>query len=167
VHEGRVDPGVELLTKPFSQAALAGKLRDIIDARTTPARVLIVEDEILIRMVAKEFLEDAGLKVDTAGSATDALNKLSLIPGGVDAIIVDMRLPDRNGDDLVREIRSIYPTLPVVVASGEGKESLRTLFNDLSPISFASKPYTAEDLYDALRAIGIAAKPLGNSRRTR
>jgi CheY-like chemotaxis protein len=158
VHEGRVDPGVELLTKPFSQAALAGKLRDIIDARTTPARVLIVEDEVLIQLVAKEYLEDAGLKVDTAGSATDALNKLRLIPGGVDAIVVDMRLPDRKGDDLVREIRSIYPTMPVVVASGDGKASLRTLFNDLSTISFATKPYTADDLYAALRAVGIAVK---------
>ena len=39
VHEGRLDPGVELLTKPFSQAALGEKLRDIIDAKSTPARV--------------------------------------------------------------------------------------------------------------------------------
>ena len=33
VHDGRLDPGVELITKPFSQAALASKLRDILDAR--------------------------------------------------------------------------------------------------------------------------------------
>ena len=36
VHDGRLDPGVELLTKPFTQAALAEKLRDIIDAKSTP-----------------------------------------------------------------------------------------------------------------------------------
>ena len=47
VHEGQVDPGVELLTKPFTQAALGEKLRDIIDAKSTPARVLLVEDETL------------------------------------------------------------------------------------------------------------------------
>ena len=38
VHDGRLDPGVELLTKPFTQAALAGKLRDIIDAKSDPAQ---------------------------------------------------------------------------------------------------------------------------------
>ena len=36
VHDGRLDPGVELITKPFSQAALAGKLRDIIELRSRP-----------------------------------------------------------------------------------------------------------------------------------
>jgi PAS domain S-box-containing protein len=41
VHGGRLDPGVELLTKPFTQAALGEKLRDILDARATPARVLV------------------------------------------------------------------------------------------------------------------------------
>jgi CheY-like chemotaxis protein len=43
IHDGRLDPGVELLPKPFTQAALATKLRDIIDARSGPARVLVVD----------------------------------------------------------------------------------------------------------------------------
>jgi CheY-like chemotaxis protein len=59
VHDGRLDPGVELLTKPFTQAALGAKLRDIIDARSTPARVLVVGDEALIQLLAREYLEDA------------------------------------------------------------------------------------------------------------
>ena len=109
VHEGRLDPGVELLTKPFTQAALGEKLRDIIDAKSTPPRVLLVEDETLIQLLATEYLEEAGLKVDIAASAIEALNKLRLIPGGVDAVIVDLRLPDRAGDALVRELRSIVP----------------------------------------------------------
>src|SRR5205085_5591011 len=47
VHDGRLDPGVELITKPFAQAALASRLRDILDARRVPGRVLLVEDEPL------------------------------------------------------------------------------------------------------------------------
>ena len=130
VHGGRLDPGVELLTKPFTQAALGEKLRDILDARATPARVLVVEDEILIQLFATECLEEAGLKVDTAVSASEALSKLQLIPGGVDAVIVDMGLPDRKGEDLIREIRSIYPSLPVIIASGQANNHLRSLFPD-------------------------------------
>lgn len=158
IHDGRLDPGVELLTKPFTQAALADKLRDIIDARSTPARVLVVEDEVLIQMLAKDYLEDAGLKVDTAGSATDALNKLRLIPGGVDAVIIDMGLPDRRGDILVREVRSIYPTLPIIVASGQGMDDLQNTFKNTPSITFVKKPFTAGELCAAVRSIGIAVK---------
>jgi CheY-like chemotaxis protein len=59
VHDGRLDPGVDLITKPFTQAALADKLRDIIDAKRDPGRVLLVEDEPLIQMLAAEYLEEA------------------------------------------------------------------------------------------------------------
>jgi PAS domain S-box-containing protein len=154
VHEGRLDPGVDLLTKPFSQASLGEKLRDIIDAKSTPARVLLVEDETLIQLLATEYLEEGGLKVDIAGSATEALNKLRLIPGGVDAIIIDLGLPDRTGDDLVREVRSMYPSLPIVIASGAGTADMRSRLKDAS-ISYVHKPYTALELCNALRAVGI------------
>ena len=106
VHDGRLDPGVELITKPFTQAALAAKLRDIIDARQSPGRILLVEDEALIQMLAIEYLEEAGFKVDAAGSAAEAMNKLALVPGGVDAVILDIGLPDRTGDALAADIRS-------------------------------------------------------------
>jgi PAS domain S-box-containing protein len=154
VHEGRLDPGVDLLTKPFSQASLGEKLRDIIDAKSTPARVLLVEDETLIQLLATEYLEEGGFKVDIAGSATEALNKLRLIPGGVDAIIIDLGLPDRTGDDLVREVRSMYPSLPIVIASGAGTADMRSRLKDAS-ISYVHKPYTALELCNALRAVGI------------
>jgi CheY-like chemotaxis protein len=156
VHDGRLDPGVELLTKPFSQAALAAKLRDIIDAARVPGRILLVEDEVLIQMLATEYLEDAGFQVDLAGSATEAMNKLALVPGGVDAVIVDLGLPDRKGDVLISEIRAIYPTLPIVLATGENPSYLRDAFQDQNPIAFVTKPYSASDLIAAVRSLGIA-----------
>ena len=155
VHDARLDPGVQLLTKPFTQAALGEKLRDIIDAKSTPARVLVVEDEALIQMLATEYLEECGIKVDTAGSAAEALNKLHLIPGGIDALVVDMGLPDRKGDSLVQEVRSIYPALPIVIASGQGRRELQELFKDMPLLAFVGKPYSSEELKAALRAIGI------------
>jgi CheY-like chemotaxis protein len=156
VHDGRLDPGVELITKPYSQAALSSKLRDMLDAREGPSRVLLVEDEPLIQMLAVDFLEDAGLKVDTAGTAREALNKLALSCGGFAAIIVDIGLPDRSGDDLAHEIRSMHSSLPIVVATGKGAKDVGEIFRDMKHIVFLGKPYRAEDLYQALRTLHVA-----------
>jgi PAS domain S-box-containing protein len=161
VHDGRLDPGVELITKPYTQAALSTKLRDIIDFSEGPSRILLVEDEPLIQMLAVEFLEDAGLKVDTAGTAREALSKLALISGRFVAVVVDIGLPDRAGDDLIREIRSMHSSMPIVVASGQGAKDVRELFRDEKQIAFVGKPYLANDLYVALRELRVLvqAKP--------
>jgi CheY-like chemotaxis protein len=155
VHDGRLDPGVELITKPFTQEILAARVRDILDAGSSTGRILVVEDEFLIQMLAVQFLEECGLKADVAGSATEALNKLRLIPGGVDAVVIDVGLPDRPGDVLVREIRSFFPTMPIVLASGGPLAELKTFANDHRSIAVVGKPYTAETLLAALRAFGI------------
>jgi CheY-like chemotaxis protein len=154
VHEGRLDPGVELITKPFTQSALATKLRDIIDAGHLPGRVLLVEDEPLIQMLAAEYLEEAGFKVDTAGSATEAMNKLALVPGGFDAVVLDVGLPDRSGETLLHEIRAIHPSLPVVLATGQGAD-LNSALRGQPKVALAMKPYNASDLLKALRAVGV------------
>jgi PAS domain S-box-containing protein len=156
VHDGRLDPGVELITKPYAQAALATKLRNLLDASEGPNRVLLVEDEPLIQMLAVDFLEDAGLKVDTAGSAREALSKLALVSGGFVAVVVDIGLPDRSGDDLVREIRSIHSSLPIVVATGKGAADVNSVLQGVNHVAFLGKPYRAEDLYGALRALNVA-----------
>ena len=78
VHEGRLDPGVQLITKPFTYAALSGKVRDMLDARAATPRILVVEDEDLIQMLLSSQLEDLGFEVEIAGSAAAAKNKLML-----------------------------------------------------------------------------------------
>ena len=155
VHDGRLDPGVELITKPFTQDILAARVRDILDAGSATGRVLVVEDETMIQMLAVQYLEERGLKADIAGSATDALNKLRLIPGGVDAVVIDLGLPDRPGDVLVREIRSLFPMLPIVLASGAHRAELEKLAREQPRLAIVRKPYTAESLIAALRRLAV------------
>jgi signal transduction histidine kinase len=155
VHDGRLDPGVQLITKPFTYAALAAKLRSILDARVAQARILVVEDEVLIQMLAIESLEELGFKVEVAGTAADARNKLRLMAGRIDAAIIDVGLPDAKGDVLVRELRAICPTLPIVIASGHDEASLRERFKDQQFIRFLNKPYALEQLRSVLQAVGI------------
>lgn len=159
VHDGRLDAGVELITKPFSQSTLSAKLRDIIDAARSPGRILLVEDEPLIQLLAIEYLHEAGFQVDTAASATEAMNKLQLVPGGVDAVILDIGLPDRKGDELIREIRTLYGSLPILLATGQDAAHLHDRFKDEKKIAFLTKPYSSVDLLGGLRKLGIHISP--------
>ena len=155
VHEGRLDPGVQLITKPFAYAALSGKVRDMLDARAAPRRILVVEDEDLIQMLLSSQLEDMGFEVEITGSAAAAKSKLALLRGQVDAAIVDLGLPDAAGDSLVRELRAVYPGLPIVISSGYDQATLRGRFPTERSIEFLSKPFTAEQLEAAIRDLGI------------
>ena len=90
-----------------------------------------------------------------ASTAGEALDKLRLIPGGVDAMVIDMGLPDSSGDVLVRSVRAIHPSLPIVIASGKGSADVRETFKGIVSIAILNKPYTAEELKAAIRTIGI------------
>jgi CheY-like chemotaxis protein len=160
VHDGRLDAGVDLITKPFSQAALADKLRDIIDNKREPGRILLVEDEALIQILAADYLETNGFTVHVAGSATEAMNALGKIPGGIDAVVVDMGLPDRRGDVLIREMRAHYPSLPIVLATGARSKELEMLVKGEERMAAVTKPYSERDLLNALASVGIhSSKP--------
>jgi CheY-like chemotaxis protein len=150
VHEGRLDPGVQLVTKPFTYAAVGAKLRDILDARCRPPSILLVEDEALVRILATEYLEAAGYRVEPAVSATDAMSKVRLMHGEIGAAIIDVGLPDRRGDVLVSELRALYPALPILVASGYEEAELRARFKAERGIAFLDKPYTQHQLLQAL-----------------
>jgi CheY-like chemotaxis protein len=155
VHDGRLDPGVQLITKPFTYAGLAAKIRDVLDARVDSANILVIEDEVLIQMLTTECLEELGFRVEVAGSAVEAKAKLQSLVGKIDAAIVDVGLPDAHGDSLVVALRIIDPALPIVIASGHDDATLRNRFDGYSVIGFLSKPYTLEQLRCALRSVGI------------
>jgi len=162
VHQGRLDPGVELITKPFSRLQLASRIRDVLDmpaAGTRKPIALVIEDEALVRMFVADQLHDLGFDVVEAANAAEGL-RAARDRQQLDVAIVDRGLPDRDGIDVVAELRTQLPSLPVIVASGYGDlrehESLR---NDAS-IRFMSKPYDVDALTTALRALHVRTREM-------
>jgi PAS domain S-box-containing protein len=140
VHGGRLDPGVELLSKPYRQEDLARKLRHVLsrrqpvrDERATarppeaaPApppdralRVLLVEDDPDLREVSQQMLEILGCEVRTAASAEQAQEVLG--QARFDLLLTDYSLPGRNGAELAKHARTVQPGLVVVISSGYGE----------------------------------------------
>ncbi len=157
VHEGRLDPGVQVITKPFTFAVLAIKIRDLLEADAGPKRVLVVEDEELVRMVAADALKELGYRVEEAGSATEAANKVRVAGAHIDAAIIDIGLPDRRGDALAAELRALYADLPIVIASGYTESALQERFGKDPLLRFLTKPYDIERLGKTLRSLGVEA----------
>jgi DNA-binding response OmpR family regulator len=120
-------------------------------------RILVIEDEMLVRMFAVDALEDAGFGVLQAGDAAEALQLLGKA-GGVDAVIVDLGLPDRPGDVLTTELRAQHPGLPILIASGRSERELKERFAGDPRVGVLVKPYTASMLVDALAALGVTAQ---------
>lgn len=126
------------------------------EQQSGPARVLIVEDEMLVRMFAVDALEDVGFQVLQAGDASEATTALA---GAADiaAVIVDMGLPDRSGDQLAAEMRAKLQHLPILIASGRSERELKDRFASDKRIGVLVKPYTASMLINALTALGVPA----------
>jgi CheY-like chemotaxis protein len=123
-------------------------------------RVLIVEDEALVRMFAVDALEDAGFAIAEAANAGDAL-KLLLQAGAhesISAVVVDLGLPDRPGDQLAAEIRRQRPDLPILIASGRSEKELKERFAIDERVAIMVKPYTGPMLLQALQSLGVAPR---------
>jgi PAS domain S-box-containing protein len=154
LRDGKVDPAVQLITKPFSYAALAAKIRSVLDMPARSGRILLVEDELLIQMMAVDQLEQLGFEVETASSATEAMSKIKR-DANLDAAIVDVGLPDRKGDVLIDEMRALHPSIPIVIATGYGEAALKQRFANDRRITFLAKPYATKQLKAALDRLNV------------
>lgn len=158
VHEGRLEPGIELLNKPFTFAALGWRIRKLLDHRKDNEqgdRVLIVDDEPLIRMLIVDTLEEAGLTAEEAGSFQEAHFRLQNVGEALVGAIVDLGLPDRPGDELVADIRQLNPTLPIILVTGYVDETVRERFAQDPFLQMIGKPFDPTALMTALTTLGV------------
>ena len=114
----------------------------------TKARVLVVEDEAIIRSVMVEVLIDAGFQVDEADNSDDALKLLD--EDGYRLLVTDVHMPgDLDGIDLAGHAQNHKPPLPVVFVSGRPDVYARLRETGLKGLALA-KPFPLEKLVAAV-----------------
>jgi two-component system KDP operon response regulator KdpE len=113
-------------------------------------RVLVVDDEPQILRALRATLRGAGYTVDAAATAEEALTAAAAHPP--EAVILDLVLPDGNGTDVCRELRS-WSTAPVIVLSAVGEERQKIAALDAGADDYVTKPFSVDELLARLRAV--------------
>ena len=111
-------------------------------------RVLIVDDEPLIRWSLAETLEDAGHAVAEAGSAETAVEVLTGGAGPFDVVLLDYRLPDSNDLNLLATIRQRSPRSAVIMMTAYGTPEVAQGALALGAYRIVPKPFEVHDIPD-------------------
>ena len=181
VHDGRLDAGVDLLSKPYSREALARKVRQVLNGRerarltaqegndgtllrhpsAEPAgkeqepaaarpdrlKVLLVEDDFIIRMNTADLLQELGHEVVEVGTGEEALDRMAA--DEFDLLLTDLGLPAMSGTELAIRFREQRPGIAVVFATGHN--TLPDIPGDKRPV-LLQKPFDGRRLVNALAA---------------
>jgi two-component system KDP operon response regulator KdpE len=113
-------------------------------------RVLVVDDEPQILRALRATLRGAGYTVDSAATAQEALTAAAAHPP--EAVILDLVLPDGNGTEVTRELRT-WTEAPVIVLSAVGEEREKIAALDAGADDYVTKPFSVDELLARLRAV--------------
>ena len=108
--------------------------------------VLVVDDEPMIRSFARNVLETAGFSVRTAEDGTQGLEAFTRHSQEIVAVILDLSMPGRDGLEVLRELHSLVPNLPVLVMSGYSEQEVSIRCGGTGASGFILKPFTPNDL---------------------
>jgi two-component system, OmpR family, alkaline phosphatase synthesis response regulator PhoP len=112
--------------------------------------VLVVEDEIEIARVVRDYLRNAGFEVIVVGDGGSAV--ASVRSAKPDLLVLDLGLPGRDGLDVAREIRRWSDT-PIVMLTARGDETDRVVGLELGADDYVVKPFSPKELVARIRAV--------------
>ena len=120
--------------------------------------ILVVEDEVSIARLVRDYLERAGFQVVVTGDGESAL--ASARGSKPDLVILDLGLPGRDGLDVARELRR-SSELPIVMLTARGDEADRVAGLELGADDYVVKPFSPRELVARVRAVLRRAEALG------
>jgi len=148
-HGGRSpteNSGAHYLTKPFALESvfqmLAGLKKELSN------RVLIVDDQDMLREMLKDFLSEKGYQIFEASNGKECVAKIE--EGDFDAIFMDVRMPEMDGLEALEKIRSTGVKTPVFLMSGYGEVSSVEDALKRGAQNFLPKPFKLEKALEML-----------------
>ena len=139
---------------PVEQPESPSRTPDARREADSPLRILVVDDEPLLRDLCSRMLSRKGHQVITASNGTEATREYAEDGQNIDVVILDMNMPGPNGLETFRELKRIDPDVVALIASGYNLEQTSESFLQAGIRGFVQKPFRAADLTKAIsRAI--------------
>ncbi len=115
--------------------------------------VLMVDDEEIVREMAKKALTRYGYEVLLASDGLEAIDILKRHPGGISLVVLDQSMPGMSGEEVLPELRRVRPGINVVVSSGYNEAETMALFRGHQVGGFIQKPYTSSGLAEKVKSV--------------
>ena len=124
-----------------------------MESRKSLGIVLVVDDEAMIKDLARDILVRHGYSVLTAGSGEEALVLYQRHVDEISVVLLDILMPVMDGKEVFRLIRGINASARVIVSSGYSNDAEAEYLVKLGAAGFVQKPYRMADLVKAVGAV--------------
>ncbi len=114
------------------------------------ARILVIDDEDLLREMLREILEDAGHEVEEASNGQAGIERYTQNPA--DLIITDLMMPEKDGFETIHELRKAYPEVKIIAITGFGLHNLPLAY-DLGAHRVFEKPFPPKEFLQAVEEL--------------
>lgn len=115
------------------------------------SRILMVEDDEQITTLLEQYLSKYGLEVFSVSLPSVALEKLSI--EHYDLVLLDLGLPEMDGLELCKRIKTDYPAIPVIISTARADVSDKVIAFDAGADDYIAKPYEPRELVARIQAI--------------
>jgi signal transduction histidine kinase/ActR/RegA family two-component response regulator len=149
--------GVGTTFRIYLPAQASTLVPEVVPVEVSPAprgveTVLLVEDDPMVRRVARRTLERSGYRVFEAESGPAAIERWRLLPGKVDLLLTDLVMPEgMSGGEVASRMRELQPGIKVLYMSGYSKDVVSRRLSLTSGQELLEKPFTASALAHAVR----------------
>lgn len=116
-----------------------------------PKKILLIDDDALMRRSLAYNLEQAGYKAFAAASAEDGLEVIRNSPP--DLVLLDVGLPEMDGLDAIKQIKSLIPSLPVIFVTARRRELDEVVGLELGADDYITKPFDENVLLAHIKAV--------------
>ena len=112
--------------------------------------ILVIDDDNDLRDFTASCLKEEGFRVEEAADGQEAIDKSS--NSEIDLILLDLNLPDMDGEDILAKIKAKNKLLPIIVLSGKQSVSSKVLTLGLGADDYVTKPFSEDELIARIKA---------------
>jgi DNA-binding NtrC family response regulator len=114
-------------------------------------RVLVIDDESIVRVSCQRILIPEGYEVQLASSGMEGLAYLQREP--FDLVLLDLKMPDMDGVEVLQEIKEKWPDIPIIIITGYNTIQAAEQMIGLGASSFIEKPFKPDTLLSAVKKL--------------